>query len=50
MISPPFYSPFYPLYKREGVKKLSLLQRPGRDVGKVLQRYLFTLTTDDEKF
>ncbi len=33
----------------EGVKKLAPSQRAGRDVVKVLQRYLFTLTTDDEK-
>jgi hypothetical protein len=38
-----------PLYEREGVKKLAPFQRAGRDVVKVLQRYLFTLTTDDEK-
>jgi hypothetical protein len=32
------------------VKKLSKVVRAGRDVGKVLQRYLFTLTTYNEKF
>jgi hypothetical protein len=31
------------------MKKLSPVKRAGRDVGKVLQRYLFGLTTDDEK-
>jgi hypothetical protein len=25
------------------------MQRPGGDIGKVLQRHLFTLTTDNEK-
>jgi hypothetical protein len=40
---------FLPLQGGEGVKKLAPLQRAGRDVVKVLQRYLFTLTTDDEK-
>jgi hypothetical protein len=34
---------------REGVKKLPPVQRAGRDVGKVLQRYLFTLTTYNEQ-
>jgi len=32
-----------------GVKKLAPLQRAGRDVVKVLQRYLFMFTTDEEK-
>jgi hypothetical protein len=26
------------------------VERAGRDIGKVLQRYLFTLIIDDEKF
>lgn len=38
-----------PSLVRDGVKKLSPLQRSGGDVVKVLQRDLFTLTTDDEK-
>jgi hypothetical protein len=34
---------------REGVKKLSPLERSGRDVVKVLQRSLVTSTADNEK-
>jgi hypothetical protein len=34
----------------EAVKKLLQIERAGRDIGKVLQRYLFALTTHDEKF
>jgi hypothetical protein len=33
----------------EGVKKLLQVERTGRDVKKVLQRYLSTLTTHNEK-
>jgi hypothetical protein len=40
---------FPSLAGREGVNKLSPVQRAGRDVVKVLQRYLFTLITYNEK-
>jgi hypothetical protein len=33
----------------EAVKKLLRVQRAGRDIEKVLQRYLFGLTTNHEK-
>jgi len=33
----------------EAVKKLLQVEREGRDIEKVLQRYLFVLTTHDEK-
>jgi hypothetical protein len=33
----------------EAMKKLLQLERTGRDVGKVLQRYLFGLTAHNEK-
>jgi hypothetical protein len=39
-----------PLNPPEAVKKLLQIERAGRDIGKVLQRYLFALTTHDEKF
>jgi hypothetical protein len=38
-------SPFSP----EAVKKLLQVERAGRDIGKVLQRYIFALTPHDEK-
>jgi hypothetical protein len=34
----------------EAVKKLFQAERVGRDIGKVLQGYLFALTPHDEKF
>jgi hypothetical protein len=46
----PLQIPRPPFAKGGGVKKLSPVQRAGRDVVKVLQRYLFTLATDVEKF
>jgi len=33
----------------EAVKKLLQVERAGRDIGKVLQRYIFALTPHDEK-
>jgi hypothetical protein len=33
----------------EAVKKLLQAERAGRGIGKVLQRYIFALTTHDEK-
>jgi hypothetical protein len=41
---------FPPLKKGMFDKTLPKMQRAGWDIGKVLQRYLFTLATDDEKF
>jgi hypothetical protein len=34
----------------EAVKKLLQAERAGRDIGKVLQRYLFALPPHDGKF
>jgi hypothetical protein len=34
----------------EAVKKLLQVERAGKDIGEVLQRYLFALTPHDEKF
>jgi hypothetical protein len=49
-LRPPFVTPAYSPFKlREAVKKFSPVQRAGEDVGKVLQRHLFTLTAYDEK-
>ena len=33
----------------EGVKKILQVERAGRDIEKVLQRYIFALTAHDEK-
>jgi hypothetical protein len=41
--------PNHPPFSPEGVKKLIQVERAGRDIEKVLQRYLFALTTHDEK-
>jgi len=43
------YHFFVLLHSPGGVKKLLQVGRAGRDIGKVLQRYIFALTTLDEK-
>jgi hypothetical protein len=40
---------FPPLKKGMCEKIIPKMQRAGWDIGKVLQRYLFTLATDNEK-
>ncbi len=36
-----------PFFYREAVKKLLQIERAGRDIGKVLQRYILTSTAHD---
>jgi hypothetical protein len=43
------YSILNPLTPPEAVKKLLQVERAGRDIEKVLQRYLFALTIHNEK-
>jgi hypothetical protein len=38
-----------PPHRPEGVEKLLHVERSGRDIEKVLERYLFGLTTYNEK-
>ena len=42
-------SPHPPLLKEKPWKNRFYVHRAGRDVGRILQRYLFRLTADDEK-
>jgi hypothetical protein len=38
-----------PTKKQEGVKKLLQIERVGKDIEKILQRYLIALTTHNDK-